>query len=675
MIKKINDIKNHETIKKNSGSTVIITMFVILFLMIIGFSMIYMMRNESQQAFNYVEATTAQYLAEAGIEQAMYLLFNNANDFTQDAINLGWNKKFATEKEFTLSVPKNFIDNFDARISDLNKTFDSEVTTKVPRGEVLSITVSYKLSEELDEFRKIGNLTIESVAKYNNIKRKVQVEKEIALFKDIPIQYDHALFVNNMKKEKLPSRRAKLNSKWWQKAVNFFAGKYVPQQFFVNGRIFYRNCVVELNKEADPTLSGILETKPSMIDKLASTKVDQYGGNTDLGLYHNSWLSSPVDEIDHGLLDGGSRGNTDLTGFDPLNSLEKIFKAIGFKPKKDTQPNQMYGNITRTYKYNNKINEEPYLTPPAGISDYCYHGAVENDPNLKAIYPEDKIIGVLEQDVYKRIAFRQRTQTTPVKYEIGNKTVTNNVVKYYGWGPWQAAPPSSGFFGPIKDLFKIKTGKEAALAYPKKYAIQLKGYEFVDGDVHIEGYYQGRGVIVATGNIYIGNELLRHRQDDTGIPFNYKYPDGTTHDGSGNSLQLVALGTRPSSDGSPSGKIVFRTTKDPNFAESNVFKEIFSMSDKSMQIQAFMYAKNGVESQFGDDSWFGNSENKMFTTVNGNLVAEKLDVTDQQQYLPDEFWLLEDRRWITMYDELKNSKDKIVVAITPKIKRYWQGNE
>ena len=72
---------NYRSYNKKAGWTVIFTMFMVLFLMVLGSSMIYVMRTESQQAHNYVEASVAHYLAEAGIEHAMYVLQNNANDF------------------------------------------------------------------------------------------------------------------------------------------------------------------------------------------------------------------------------------------------------------------------------------------------------------------------------------------------------------------------------------------------------------------------------------------------------------------------------------------------------------------------------------------------------------------------------------------------------------------
>lgn len=667
----------------------IFTMIMILILMLLGFTIIYMMRNESQQAFNYVEASTAHYIAEAGVEHAMYVLQNNVNDFVSDSANVGWNKLFATKKEFTIDIP--FVDQRDmmsAYCPELNKNVGSEVSSKITGGSLLSLSVSYKLSEEIDEYRKIGTIKISSTAQYRSIKRKVEVEKEVFLFKDVPIQFDHVLYVNNTLPESIPGRRDKGNSGLWRKIANFFNSRYVPQHFFVNGlKVFMRDYTIPINKEADPTWFGAFETRISMIDKLANPKVDANVDATPLA-EHRKLLSSitnlitggmfsPIKEIDEDLKDGGSRGNTDLTGFDPLNSLQKFFVAIGFKSKKDVTPNQLYGDIKRAYKYNGQVITEPYITPGgAGDKNSWYNGPVDAKPELDAKYPRDKIIGVLEPSVYSRISQKHHIPGDSVTYKIGNKLETRTVKKYYGWGPWEAAPPSKGLLGPIKDLFKVKTGKQAALANPS-YAIQLKGYEFVDGDVHIEGYYQGRGVIVATGNIYIGNELLRHPDDRSGIAESYQYPDGTyaagsRHEGAYNSLQLVALGTKPSATGEESGKIIFRSTKDDKFAESSVLKSIFSTRDKNMEAQAYLYAKNGIKSEFGDDSWFGNDMNKMYTIVRGNLVAEKIGATDNVQYLPDEMAMLEDKVWTQIFDDLAKSQDKIVVAITPKIINYVQ---
>ncbi len=663
---------------RRSGWTVIVTMLMILFLMILGFAMIQVFTNESKSAANYVESTVAHYLAEAGIEHAMYVLQNNANDFVNDPANQGWNKLFATKNEFNFDIPfTDARDKITPGCPELNKPLDTEVASKVINGAVLSINIAYKLSEEIDPLHKVGRLTITSVAKYRNIRRKVEVEKEIFLFKDIPIQFDHVLYVNNLMHESIPGRRDKGNSGFWRKVANFVNGRYVPQQFFVNGlKVFLRDFTIPLNKDKDPTWVGAFETGQSMMDKLSKKNVDFNVANTKLDNYNG--IVSSVTEIDSGIL-GGSRGNTDLTGFDPAGVLRKFFTSIGLKDKKDRKPNELYGDIKRAYKYKDALYEEPYITPGSdGDKNSWYHGAVDVKPDLKAKYPEDKIIGLLEPAMYKRVSQKQFVASDHVTYLIGKKEQTQVVKKYRGWGPWQAAPPSKGLLGPIKDIFAIKTGKQAALANPA-FAIQLRGYEFVDGDVHIEGYYQGRGTIIATGNIYVGNELLRHTDDRSGIPNTYKYPDGyaaeARHEGAYNGIQLIALGTRPSPTGGETGKIIMRTTKDPSFAEENVLKSLFTNKDHHINIEAFLYAKNGIKSEFGDDSWFGNDVNKMATIVKGNLVSEKLGVTDVSQSLPDELSLLEDRVWTTIYEDLAKSQDKIVVAITPKISSYTQSVE
>ena len=677
------------SLNRKAGWTVIFTILVVFLLMFMGATLIFMMRQESTQAYNFAEASTAHYLAEAGVEHAMYVLQKNVNDDSNDPLSLGLNKLFATKKEFSVDIP--FVTKADENVSycpELNKPIDAEISKKISGGALLSISMSYKLSEEIDEYSKLGTIKISSVASYRNSKRKVELEKEVVLFKNIPIQYDHVLYVNNKTSESIPGRRDKGNSGFWRKVANALNSRYVPQHFFVNGyKVFMRNYVIPINKEADPTWFGAFETKVSMIDKLSNEKVDANVDSTVLREHRkllssmaslfSGGMASTIKEVDETLWAGGTRGNTDLTGFDPLNVLQKLGKAIGFKINKDTKPNQLYGDIKRQYSYNGSEVVQPYITPGvAGDANSWYHGPVENDIDLASKYPTDKIIGVLEPSVYSRVAQKHHIANETVTYKIGNKEENKVVKRYYGWGPYNEAPPSSGFFGPIKDLFKIKTGKEAALANAS-YVIPVNGYEYVDGDVHIEGYYKGKGVIIATGNIYIGNELLRYPNDDSGILKTYEYPEGDyaageCHNGAKNSLQLVALGTKASPTGEETGKIIFRTTKDNKFAEDNVLKSLFSTRDKNMEINAFLYAKNGIKSEFGDDSWFGNSTNKMYTIIRGNLVCEKIAATDNIQYLPDEMALLEDRVWTQLFNELAKSKDNIGVAITPKIVSYTQ---
>lgn len=705
--------------RSRQGWTVFFVLFVILFLCILGFSLIYMMRNEAQQAHNYADAQVAGYLAEAAIDHAFYLLRFHAND-DSDVPFTDLPKKFATEDKFAFNViPHWSTPPKDAMIPPLAVSITDEVKKLVPNGKIISCDVEYEKTEEFAGEQKLrtGILRLFAVAEYNLIRRKVVEEHRISVYKNIPIKWDHVLYINNKEDEIIPGRRDK-GYAGWKKWLNALAlnTKFHQQEFFANGKIFIRHLVVPLNGEKDQGLMGSFETDESMIQKLGKKAVDtnQPPSKLDISGFSDFLdLNLNYRELDSkgfsAWMNGGTRGNTDLTGFDPAGKLRKFFTTLGFGDKNDRKPNPLVGDIRRVYEKkdgtvvgNWQQVEEPYITPnyttgadPVIQQDEngymtansTYFGKDSKTLGDTTKYPEDKIDGLLPEDVYRKIATRTRKDTVPIRYKIGKDEVEEKVVKYYGFGPWQAAPASSGFFGAIKDFFKAKTGREAAIADPERYAIKLKGYEFVDGDVHIEGVYRGTGTIVATGNIYIGNEVTRHPTDQSGqstIPVPAPLGNGTQqqyNDGAYNCLSLVALGTKPGAGGEETGKIIFRNSINKDFIQPGFFKNLFA-GKKDMRIQAFCFAKNGIKAQFEDDSWFGfGGENQVYTIFEGNCVGEKIGCGTYANFKfdkekgewPDKMVIKEDPKWLYVLDKLSKDENRRVVVVSPLIDRYWQG--
>jgi len=708
-----------QSTKKNRGWTILLVLFIVFFLMVMGFALMNRFGNEAKQAHNYVDAQVAHYLAESAINHTFYLLKTHGND-TNEPPYTNLPEKFATEDDFSFNViPTWSITPKDKEIPILAVSIKQAMEKLVPNGTIESCDVEYKTVKTYEGESKLksGILRVIAVGKYNNSRRMVVEEHMCHVYKDIPIEYDHVLYINNKEPEIIPGRRDKQFS-GWKKFWNAISmnSKFKPQELYVNGKVFCRNLYVPLNTEKDSSLSGVFETQDAMLQKLSKKSVDKNLPPSKLGdisgLEDFFDINLKYKEADSsGLqnwLAGGSRGNIDLTGFDPAGQLKKFFTSLGFSDKKDRTPNKLVGDIYRVYNKKNTLLPtgdwervvEPYITKSYGNNEdpipqshtdqqgYAtangyYYGKDSKLFNDKVEYPDDKVEGLFPENVYKDIAIKRRKKTQKVNYKIGKDTVTEDAVMYYGFGPWQSAPKSTGFFGPIKDFFKSKTGKEAAIANPTKYAIQLKGFEYIKGNAHIEGVYQGRGTIVATGNIYIGNEITRHPTDDSGKEFINIDGKAEYNDGAYNYLSLIALGSEPGINGEKTGKIIFRNAEHKDFIQPGFFKNLFK-DKKDMKIQAFCYATNGIKAQFEDESWFGyGGENGVYTVFEGNYVGVNLDMgkytngnfVDEKGNWPDNMVLKEDPKWKVVLDELKANANQRVIVINPKIERYWQGSE
>ena len=78
-----------------------------------------------------------------------------------------------------------------------------------------------------------------------------------------------------------------------------------------------------------------------------------------------------------------------------------------------------------------------------------------------------------------------------------NKVTYKHVVPLYGWGDWRNVPNKyARYFGnPTK-------------AHDTSRAVEINGLTFIKGDVFLEGWIKGKGLLVVEGNIYIGGDVL-----------------------------------------------------------------------------------------------------------------------------------------------------------------------
>lgn len=401
---------------------------------------------------------------------------------------------------------------------------------------------------------------------------------------------------------------------------------------------------------------------------------------------------------------GGSRGAIDLTGVPPDGDF--IDKFIGFlgglfvKPDK-FKLNSINGNILRRYGYFVQLKDDAGFWDKVGSWFKKLTGIefitrlVKNDPpEKKDETNQEKYVFDMgtdepanplpyDEEVYKRLAahgngrlFDKPEHFSDHKLSAGNLLFWddiggkdyNNVVWLWGWAKSYKSQPSDSWWKFWK--WGTKNAFEAARRDPS-FAIPVNGCWFVDGNVYIEGYYRGRGAVVATGNIIIGGSLMRHPDDGT---IDTLAADWIT-EGANNMLQLIALGTRPAEAGKPTGKIIISPHKYPSsMYQTGIVTSIFSNSQQ-MKIDANCWAKNGItvetDARNDPDKWKLWGEKDSVITINGNLILERV-ATDMAKiiYAPFEAWpdnLMVNRfqRWIEILEIMK-ANDNVVVNLFPQ---------
>jgi len=432
---------------------------------------------------------------------------------------------------------------------------------------------------------------------------------------------------------------------------------------------------------------------------------------------------------------GGSRGTVDFTGYyPPMGFMENLFnnirgalKIFGMPDK--TMPNEIYGKVIRRYSYIDKASFGAWVASALGwnfmkdvdeTKEEPYSFSV--DPTIDATkYPDPpaKFPHLYSADVYKKIAMRHNfiKQNTgkgkddePVRspiphvYESGGlnsdyfedrkynggsfpligEIKTKEFKKviwrpFWGWGSSaEECPPTAWYnFSFSKNIF------EAARQFPD-LAINLDGgVYFVDGDVLIEGFYRGKGVIVATGNIIIGGSLQRHEDDQMFDPNASGVTEASqTIKGAFNCLQLIALGTRDLNDSTykVTGKIIFAPhAYDSKYYGTGFIQSLFSKNPQ-VRIDAFMYGENGmmmdVESRKAGALKIFSGTDDTFMTINGNFICEKLGWKDNDPVdsYPDKLMINKFQKWVDIMDEIYAEKF-CTVSYSPNSDNFIQQKE
>ena len=193
---------------------------------------------------------------------------------------------------------------------------------------------------------------------------------------------------------------------------------------------------------------------------------------------------------------------------------------------------------------------------------------------------ENKSVNVYPAEVYKRLANRVvDPQETPkhgqyftnVNFEeaFGRNEVTyQNVVPLYGWGDWRKVPNKySRYFGnPTK-------------AHDTSRAIEINGLTYIKGDVFLEGWVKGKGLLVVEGNIYVGGDVLT-LPDDSGLE---------------SSVGIIALRDKSwdtSTENPQTGKIIYKPHHDSDWSRFGITHPFRNLSPR---LEGCFHAQGGME--------------------------------------------------------------------------------
>jgi hypothetical protein len=193
---------------------------------------------------------------------------------------------------------------------------------------------------------------------------------------------------------------------------------------------------------------------------------------------------------------------------------------------------------------------------------------------------DNKKVNLYSADVYKRLANRVvDPKETPAhgKYftnvnfreAFGRNQVTyNEVVPLYGWGDWRKVPNKySRYFGnPTK-------------AHDTSRAVEINGLTYIKGDVFLEGWVKGKGLLVVEGNIYVGGDVLT-LPDDSGLE---------------SCVGIIALRDKSwdtSRENPQTGKIIYKPHHDSDWSRLGITHPFRNLSPR---LEGSFHAEGGLE--------------------------------------------------------------------------------
>ncbi len=145
-----------------------------------------------------------------------------------------------------------------------------------------------------------------------------------------------------------------------------------------------------------------------------------------------------------------------------------------------------------------------------------------------------------------------------------NKVTYSNVLPLYGWGDWRNV--------------SNKYNKYPNKAHDTSHAVEINGVTYVKGDVFLEGWVKGQGLLVVEGNVYIGGDVLT-LQDDNGKQ---------------SCLGVIALRseTDTSDDEPRTGKIIYEPHHDSDWSRFGLTTPFRNLSPR---LEGSFHAQGGFE--------------------------------------------------------------------------------
>lgn len=492
---------------KRRGVALSFILGVVSFISILLFGMIYRMRGETVLSGNYVDATAALILAEAGAEEALFNMRTQLNNPDYPLYKL-----VANEDSGSLMVDTERLAKGDTNVAPLLQKSDIKVQVdwqldKAATQNLISQGVPPGVARQ-------GYITINSMGKHNNTKKQIEMKKllKAVLMKTSEdketlgvVAPAHSFFADMVKKDSFEIAKFDILDPW---GFTVKGGK----AYFKNG------AVVDLPKWL-------------MLTKLSNQLEHPW---IDMGIGWTGW-----------------NGGADFS---------------------ETQLEYTDSPVKRHY---NKW-QGPFSFPWwQGNSSEKYHAETTQVGEYS-----DKDLNIYPASVYKSLATRvidpkenpkHGKYFTNVKFQEAfgrNEVNYTNVLPMYGWGDWRNVPNkfSSIFSNPTK-------------AHDFSRAVEVNGITYVKGDVFIEGWVKGQGLLVVEGNVYVGGDIL------------------TTLDENGNesALGIIALRDKThdtSSDNPRTGRIIYEPHHDSDWSRYGITHPFRNLSPR---LEGAFYAEGGME--------------------------------------------------------------------------------
>ncbi|OIP24499.1 hypothetical protein AUK22_08790 [bacterium CG2_30_54_10] len=174
-----------------------------------------------------------------------------------------------------------------------------------------------------------------------------------------------------------------------------------------------------------------------------------------------------------------------------------------------------------------------------------------------------------------------------------NEVNYKNVIPLFGWGDWRKVPNKySRIFG------------NPNRAQDTSHAVEINGLTFIKGDVYLEGWVKGKGLLVVEGNVYVGGDVMT-------------LPDDA---GGKSSVGIIALRDKSydtSVENPTTGRIVYKPHHDSDWSRFGITHPFINLSPR---MEGCFYAQGGMELE---------SDSSMKKLINmeviGNIVTDYFD--------------------------------------------------